>query len=106
MPGWGQLLEHEQMRWGYMDDRKLLTRLRRIKKREKLECFIFVAERENNETLLRAAYNRAMELGFASLVSIPDRLPATPVADDVPDWKKPEKEKNGIRVIRFRKDKK
>jgi hypothetical protein len=68
MPGYGSLIEHERMRWGYMTEQQQITRLSRIRKVEKLRCFIVVAEEEGTNVLLQAAYRRANALGFTHLV--------------------------------------
>jgi hypothetical protein len=115
MPGWVELMAHERMRWGYMTVPQLLTRLKRIRKRQKLECFITLAEEQNRITLMEAAYERAVELGYDDLIrGLPNPrnqqdawrsnervLPKVPA-----QWSKEEQEKKakkGVRVIRFKR---
>ena len=68
MPNQYELYEHEVMRWGYMTRSQLRTRLGRIRKPEKLQCFIRLAMENESLDLLEAAYSRAAQLGFSHLV--------------------------------------
>jgi hypothetical protein len=57
-------MEHERMRWGYMSERQLLTRLNKIKREAKLECYMRMALELGRWSLLRTAIYHAMQLGF------------------------------------------
>ena len=58
-----KLLDHERMRWKTMDYRKLVTRLSRITKEEKLHCFLILATETGNQKLFNAGVIRAGERG-------------------------------------------
>ena len=63
MNNW-KLLKHERMRWGYMTVRQLMTRLSRITKEEKLECFLLLASEARDQRLFDAAVMRAADLSY------------------------------------------
>ena len=58
-----KILDHERMRWRTMDYRKLVTRLSRITKEEKLHCFLILATETGNQKLFNAGVIRAGERG-------------------------------------------
>lgn len=58
------LMDHERMRWRSMDYRKLVTRLSRITKEEKMYCFLILATETGNQKLFNAGVMRAAELGY------------------------------------------
>ena len=58
-----KMLDHERMRWRTMDYRKLVTRLSRITKEEKLHCFLILATETGNQKLFNAGVIRAGERG-------------------------------------------
>jgi len=58
-----KILDHERMRWRTMDYRKLVTRLSRITKEEKLHCFLILATETGNQKLFNAGIIRAGEVG-------------------------------------------
>jgi len=101
-------MSHERMRWGYMDDRKLLTRLGRMTKPQKLECFITLARENNNAVLLEAAYRRVNQLGYDYLVppvmQVTEEMTGRPHGDIIPGPPaNPNGRTKGVRVIRFKK---
>jgi len=51
-------MRHERARWDYMTDAQLLTRVRRVSIRGKLNCFIQLADRYNRGELLQAGFDR------------------------------------------------
>ena len=58
------MMDHERMRWRTMDYRKLLVRLSKIKKQEKLYCFLILSTETGNQKLFNAGVTRAGELGY------------------------------------------
>lgn len=58
------LMDHERMRWRTMDYRRLVTRLSKITKEEKLYCFLILATETGNQKLFNAGVIRAGELGY------------------------------------------
>ena len=58
----GKFWANEKMRWSYVTNRQLLTRLNRITKEGKLECFIAMARRMGNYKLEEAALTRYYDL--------------------------------------------
>lgn len=63
MPSNESLEANERMRWGSMDRARLLTRLGRITKPEKLAWFMRLAREHRDADLFRAAADRARDLG-------------------------------------------
>jgi len=59
-----KLIANERMRWGYMSVKQLLTRLSRITKEGKLECFLLLATEAKDQRLFNAAVMRAADLGY------------------------------------------
>ena len=58
------LMNHERMRWQQMNYRRLLTRLSKITKEEKLYCFLILATETGDQKLFNAGIVRAGELGY------------------------------------------
>lgn len=56
--------QHEEHRWSYMTSEQLLRRLGKIKDPTKLRHFAACASNYENDSLLMAAYHRAVELGY------------------------------------------
>ena len=58
-----KMLDHERMRWASMNYKRLLTRLSKITKEEKLHCFLILATEVGNQKLFNAGIFRASEVG-------------------------------------------
>lgn len=59
-----KLIANERMRWAYMTVKQLLTRLSRITKEGKLECFLLLATEAKDQRLFDAGVMRAADLGY------------------------------------------
>ncbi len=54
--------QNELNRWSYMTDKQLITRLKRIKKQGKLECYIAMARRQGKEHLEKLGVEHYLKL--------------------------------------------
>ena len=70
MPSNANFEANERMRWDYLSDRKLYTRLRRIKKPEKLVWFMRLAMENGKADLFDAALQRVADLRVGHLSGI------------------------------------
>jgi hypothetical protein len=73
------LWQNELDRWDSLDNRKLLTRLNRITKPEKLACFLKMAHATRSYNLFGRAVTRCNDLGFGFVEPITGEYDVVPL---------------------------